>query len=1345
MHLSLKRFIAFALTIVTIFSFSSTDMVMSAETRASGYGISWNSVTYGNGLFVAVSAGIADSQVMTSVDGTNWTRHQTPGADQLWSSVTYGNGLFVAVSNGGGTSTQVMTSHNGINWTLRSTPGENQPWNAVTYGNGMFVAVAGGFAIGSQVMTSHDGINWTLRSTPGISQSWSSVTYASGLFVSVSSWGIAGNQVMTSPNGMEWTLQETPGISQPWSSVTYGNGMFVAVSSWETMSSQVMTSPNGIHWTPQETPGVGQTWRSIAYGDGMFVAVSDWTTAESQVMISYDGTNWELLSIQNEIFAMEQGWSSVIFHSNEFLLVSSIGDTYGLGVATLEDLTTAPPRHLGNLPVGQTIRLMHGGELRNFIIVQQGSPGLGYVGFENVTLVMEERSRELHSPGALTPLPPGWVTAPPLWDLWRRQMHNVDINDYQNSGMHNWLNDFYLSIFDDSIIDHIKEVRIPFSPGAGAIEEIRYGEEGLLTRIFLPSKTELGLVPMWGNPVFRPEGIRFDYFLEGTSEEALQRRQFRNEGNHLRTWWTRSPISFSMNDIHLMLARNFDELGQFGVVQTNGNNDNGVQHPQLRATLAHGIRPAIPLSSSLIVLENGEIYIPEDIPESPPSLFSPPPPDPTPLREMPIGRIVRLSYNGTMTDFVVIHQGNPGEQYIGFEEVTILMPLNTLGYRQMNNTHNNSYADSTMHTWLNDDFLNYFAEDIRNHIVQVRIPYRPGSGLSREVAYGENGLLTRPFLMSRVEVTSPSANHNSGMLAHMPHDEGSVFDFFLNAHNNFSTNRRRSAFSTNLNHHGRPELSLWYLRTPSTNIATSFWRENSSTASSNPNPFRTSSATQPFGIRPAIPVSSSLVVLHTGEVAICDITTTPPPVISPPTTPPTLPTPEPVPLGEIPVGEVVKLSYNGVMTSFIVIQQGNPGSMYVGFEDATVVMPYRVLETRAMGYTSQWFNNRYEQSEIHVWLNSEFMEMFDDNIQENMLQVRIPYRPSYTAFTSRVVNYGANGLLTSPFLLSLTEVGIPPFSNTPTDEGSRFDFFLDNSMQGANLQRIAYFWNSQLGVYVPASWFLRTPRVANTIHHYVIMNNQGDVVTNSPLLSLGIRPAIPLSSSLMVLHTSEVVAPDTPPTQPLNGWQLIDDNWYLYDNNTRLLGWQQPHDDDRWFFLDYRLDGAMLTGIVTLPGGDVHEFAANGVWIGQIHNRDGWLHIDNNWFLYDNNTRLYGWQIPQGDTRWFFLDYRLNNGAMVTGIVTLPGGDTHEFADNGVWIRQIHNRDGWQWIDDNWYLYSNNTRLYDWQIPINDRYQRWFFLDPRLDGAMVTGIVTLPGGDTHEFAEDGAWIGRVYW
>lgn len=76
---------------------------------------------------------------MTSPDGITWTI-RTSAADNYWFSVTYGDGLFVAVALSG-TGNRVMTSPDGISWASRTSAADNG-WYGVTYGNGLFVAVA---------------------------------------------------------------------------------------------------------------------------------------------------------------------------------------------------------------------------------------------------------------------------------------------------------------------------------------------------------------------------------------------------------------------------------------------------------------------------------------------------------------------------------------------------------------------------------------------------------------------------------------------------------------------------------------------------------------------------------------------------------------------------------------------------------------------------------------------------------------------------------------------------------------------------------------------------------------------------------------------------------------------------------------------------------------------------------------------------------------------------------------------------------------------------------------------------------------------------------------------------
>ncbi len=281
-------------------------------TRTSAADNDWNSVAYGNGLFVAVSSTGSGNRVMTSPDGITWTT-RTTAAGNLWNSVTYGNGLFVAVARSG-SGDRVMTSPDGITWTPRTSAADNV-WNSVTYGNGLFVAVSEDDLASDYVMTSPDGITWTQR-TAATASVWTSVTYGNGLFVAVSTTAGTGNQVMTSPDGTVWTSR-TSAADRFWSSVTYGNGLFVAVAQ-SGSGNRVMTSPNGITWTAR-TPAADNQWNSVTYGNGLFVAVSA-TGSGDRVMTSPDGITWTTRTT-----AAGNNWNSVTYGNGLFVAVSATG------------------------------------------------------------------------------------------------------------------------------------------------------------------------------------------------------------------------------------------------------------------------------------------------------------------------------------------------------------------------------------------------------------------------------------------------------------------------------------------------------------------------------------------------------------------------------------------------------------------------------------------------------------------------------------------------------------------------------------------------------------------------------------------------------------------------------------------------------------------------------------------------------------------------------------------------------------------------------------------------------------------------------------------------------------
>ena len=244
---------------------------------------SWVSVTHGfpqgtNGRYVAVQD-FSTNSLMYSDDGQTWTS-ATAALANTWQSVTFGKGIFVAVSSDG--NQRAMLSEDGINWTVAATPSGDNKWRSVTYGNGKFVAVS---TTGThKVMWSEDGKNWS-TSSPAEDNAWITITYGNGRFVALSVVG--NNRVMWSEDAITWT-SASAAAANTWWAITYGNGRFIGFSTSGT--NRVMWSEDGINWTAATT-GNTNLWRSVAYGGDRFVAVADEGDPNSLIMNSVSTLN----------------------------------------------------------------------------------------------------------------------------------------------------------------------------------------------------------------------------------------------------------------------------------------------------------------------------------------------------------------------------------------------------------------------------------------------------------------------------------------------------------------------------------------------------------------------------------------------------------------------------------------------------------------------------------------------------------------------------------------------------------------------------------------------------------------------------------------------------------------------------------------------------------------------------------------------------------------------------------------------------------------------------------------------------------------------------------------------
>jgi hypothetical protein len=276
--LNTSKFVAVAFGSGNII-YSSNGTIWSQGTISSS--ADWEGIVYGKGKFVATASNTG--KIAYSTDGMNWT--EIAPTNLSLESVTYGNGTFVAVvgqNSSGQNSDKAIYSIDGVNW--NETPISNATyWENVTYGNGMFVAIGQNSNV---IAYSADGITWN-STTISSNISLYGIAYGNGRFVAV------GNNVLAySSNGINWTISTTaiPG-STTWRGIIHRDGKFVAVG-----NNAAAYSIDGATWTTASITNAN--WRSVTYGDGKFVAIGSTT----YVAYSANGINWNStsLSINND-------------------------------------------------------------------------------------------------------------------------------------------------------------------------------------------------------------------------------------------------------------------------------------------------------------------------------------------------------------------------------------------------------------------------------------------------------------------------------------------------------------------------------------------------------------------------------------------------------------------------------------------------------------------------------------------------------------------------------------------------------------------------------------------------------------------------------------------------------------------------------------------------------------------------------------------------------------------------------------------------------------------------------------------------------------------------------------
>ena len=280
-----------------------------------------SAAAFGNGRFVTAGQ---YGNIFTSTDGIGWLESRLTKFDNTFpyiESITYGNGLFVAVGDADSQDTvtpipAIFTSPDGLTWTQRSTDTlafggnfTNQDMYGVAFGS---VGGSPGYvAVGSAgtiiTSTSADGSVWTLRNTP-TTNNLNGIAFGAGTFVAVGDKGT----ILYSTDGTLWN-QATIGVTTPYfQAVTFGNGLFVAVASNGVV--YYATNPTGT-WIKSATTIAGSLGVTYGAGGGFpggFVAVG----YAGAVWESPDAISWTKVSTG---VVVAGGLEAIAFGNNTFV------------------------------------------------------------------------------------------------------------------------------------------------------------------------------------------------------------------------------------------------------------------------------------------------------------------------------------------------------------------------------------------------------------------------------------------------------------------------------------------------------------------------------------------------------------------------------------------------------------------------------------------------------------------------------------------------------------------------------------------------------------------------------------------------------------------------------------------------------------------------------------------------------------------------------------------------------------------------------------------------------------------------------------------------------------------
>ena len=478
---------------------------------------------------------------------------------------------------------------------------------------------------------------------------------------------------------------------------------------------------------------------------------------------------------------------------------------------------------IGTLAVGSSVYLNVGGVRKEFLVVHQGLPSSMYDASCNGT----------------------WLLMKDIYE--NRAWHSSNVNKYESSDIHSYLNSTFLNLFDSNIRDAIKQVKLPYRKNGGSDGTDQSGANGLPCKVFLLSGPEAGLA---GASYIPNDGTKLDYFNANTGVDSKRIAYLSGKAT---AWWLRSPSTYSANYVLVVNSQ-------------GGYNDT-------YASNSCGIRPALVLSSDALVDDSGNVLPPVDLTAHKTlingtiytvqggkcmvngTVYSIKkgrtliagtgydialPSAGTKLSTLDVGQSVFANVNGKKTEFLVVHQGKPSSMYDASCNGTWLLMKDIYEKRVWQSGNINKYETSDIHSYLNGPFIGLFDSGIQKLIKQVKIPYRKNGGKGGTDQSGANGLSCKVFLLSGYEIGCTTSDFPFFPV------NGTKLSYFEAGTGSSAMNKRIAKLNGS--------AAYWWLRSPLTRNTSGVWCVDTG------GDCDSGSASGSYGIRPALVLSSDALV-----------------------------------------------------------------------------------------------------------------------------------------------------------------------------------------------------------------------------------------------------------------------------------------------------------------------------------------------------------------------------------------------------------------------------------------------------------------------------------------------------